>query len=64
MTVAKSRAPEECISSFLGDTGELEPGRGRAQRWWHPCLYSPGLHLQKPGAPPWEMLVQGEGSWL
>lgn len=29
MVVTKIRVPNESVSSFLGDTGKLEQGRGR-----------------------------------
>lgn len=56
----KTRTADERINSFLGDTGKLEPGRGRTHRW-HSCFCFPGLQLQRSGATQWGMPVQGSG---
>lgn len=47
MKVTKLRAPDKCLSTFLDNISELEPSRGRGQRW-HPSASVPRGPLLAP----------------
>ena len=47
MKVTKLRAPDKCLSAFLDNINELEPSRGRVQRW-HPPASVPRAPLLAP----------------
>lgn len=48
MVVTKIRVPNESVSSFLGDTGKLEQGRGRASSMVAFTAFVPWEQLHRP----------------
>lgn len=48
MAVTKIRIPNECINSFLGDTGKLEQGRGRESTMVASTACVPWEQLHRP----------------